>query len=55
MNKYIKKILAFSIVFSGCVFLKIGGNSSISLIIIGSLGMLIIALPAYLWYRDNLK
>lgn len=55
MKKYLKPIIAFSIVFVGMVFVKLGSNEDFVGNVVGALGIIVTGLPAYLWYNDKLN
>lgn len=55
MKKYLKPIIAFSIVFVGVVFIKLGNSDSLVGNVVGALGIIVTGLPAYLWYNDKLN
>lgn len=52
MEKHIKSIIVASIVIVGAVFVKMGSNADVWRILIGSLGFIVVVLPAFLWYKD---
>jgi len=55
MKNFIKPLIAASIVLIGAVFVKVGTNADFWHIIIGSLGSIVVLIPAFLWYKDKLN
>lgn len=55
MKKYLKPIIAFSIVFVGIVFIKLGSIDSFIGNIVGTLGTIVTGLPAFFWYNDKMN
>lgn len=55
MKKHLKPIIAASIVIVGAVFFKMGSNADVWRILIGSLGCIVVVLPAFLWYKDKIN
>lgn len=55
MKKHIKSIIAASIVIVGAVFVKMGSNADVWCMLIGSLGCIVVVIPAFLWYKDKIN
>lgn len=55
MKKYIKPLIAASIVIVGAVFIKMGSNADLWYMLYLILGAFIVLVPAFLWYKDKIN